>query len=238
MSRERGRFRKPIDPGALAFSTSLPVDRQLIREDLEGSIAHAAMLARKGIVPARAREAHRGGIEEDRPRRGGLWRHPAAAVRARGEPVGRGRRPHGRGSTPREPHRARPPACSIRPGAGTIRWRSTNASTCKRRIAEIREAIRKLQRAFLKQARRHRRSLVPGYTHLQRAQPILFAHHLLAYVAMLRTRRGTVSGLPVAGRPLPARRGRPLRHNVSGRPARRCAVARPERHRGRIPSTR
>jgi argininosuccinate lyase len=56
----------------------------------------------------------------------------------------------------------------------------------KKRIAAIQGSIRRLQRAFLRQARRHRLSVVPGYTHLQRAQPILFAHHLLAYIAMLK----------------------------------------------------
>jgi argininosuccinate lyase len=55
----------------------------------------------------------------------------------------------------------------------------------KKRIAAILRSTRSLQRAFLAHAKRHRRSIVPGYTHLQRAQPILFAHHLLAYVAML-----------------------------------------------------
>ena len=54
MTPKRGRFRTPLDPGALAFSSSLMVDRRLYREDIDGSRAHVAMLARQGIIPAAA----------------------------------------------------------------------------------------------------------------------------------------------------------------------------------------
>ena len=185
MSRERGRFRKPIDPGALAFSTSLPVDRQLIREDLEGSMAHAAMLARKGIVPARAAKRISAGLKRiarEVEASGGLPLSLAA--------------PGVNRLAVDDVHMAVEALLASRIGAAagmlhTARSRNDQVALderlyLKRRITEIRAAIRKLQRAFLKHARRHRRSLVPGYTHFQRAQPIIFAHHLLAYVAMLQ----------------------------------------------------
>lgn len=54
MTPTRGRFRTPLDPGALAFSSSLMVDRLLYREDIDGSRAHVAMLAEQGIIPAAA----------------------------------------------------------------------------------------------------------------------------------------------------------------------------------------
>jgi argininosuccinate lyase len=65
----------------------------------------------------------------------------------------------------------------------------------RRRTDAILRAIARLQRALLMQARTHRRSIVPGYTHLQRAQPLLFAHHLLAYVGMLARDAGRFADL-------------------------------------------
>jgi argininosuccinate lyase len=185
MSRLRGRFRTPMDPGALAFSSSLPVDRRLAREDIEGSLAHAAMLAAQGILPARSAKRIVAGLKRiarEIDRSGVLPATPPARTRNR--------------MAADDVHMAVEAILTNRIGqaAGMLHTaRSRNDQVAlderlflKKRIAAIRSAIRKLQRAFLRQARRHARSVVPGYTHLQRAQPVLFAHHLLAYVAMLQ----------------------------------------------------
>ena len=58
VKKQPGRFRKPLDPEALAFSSSLPVDRRLYREDIEGSIAHVTMLARQGSSPLPTRRPY------------------------------------------------------------------------------------------------------------------------------------------------------------------------------------
>ena len=59
----------------------------------------------------------------------------------------------------------------------------------RRRIDELSPQVKTLQQALLRQALNHRQTLIPGYTHLQRAQPVCLAHHLLAYVEMLERDR-------------------------------------------------
>ena len=66
MTTPRGRFRTPLDPGALAFSSSLMVDSRLYREDIEGSCAHVAMLAKQGIIPVAAAKKLRTALREIR----------------------------------------------------------------------------------------------------------------------------------------------------------------------------
>jgi argininosuccinate lyase len=174
-----------MDPGALAFSSSLPVDRRLVREDIEGSLAHAAKLAARGILPARSAKrivAGLKGIAREIDRSGGLPATPQTRT--------------GNRMAADDVHMAVEALLTSRIGeaAGMLHTaRSRNDQVAlderlflKKRIAAIRASIRKLQSAFLRQARRHARSIVPGYTHLQRAQPVLFAHHLLAYCAMLQ----------------------------------------------------
>ncbi len=183
MKHIRGRFRVPLDPEALTYSTSLPVDRQLYREDIAGSIAHVTMLARQRIIPAAgarrinaalrgiAKEIAAGRFSLDAGRRGGNRMaaddiHMAIEQRLR-EKLG--------------------------PLAGVVHTaRSRNDQIAlderlylKRKIAETVERLRSLQRALLAVARRYEDVIMPGYTHLQRAQPVLLAHHLLAYVEML-----------------------------------------------------
>lgn len=60
----KGRFRKPLDPEALAFSSSLHVDRRLYREDIEGSLAHVAMLAQRNILSQRDATRIRGALRK------------------------------------------------------------------------------------------------------------------------------------------------------------------------------
>jgi len=185
MSRERGRFRKPMDPGALAFSSSLPVDRQLAREDIEGSLAHVAMLAKRRILPPSSAKRIAAGLKR-------IDREVAlAGTLPESRRAGAGNR-----MAADDIHMAVESLLTSRIGgaAGMLHTaRSRNDQVAlderlflKRRIIAIQTSILKLQRAFVGQASRHRLTIVPGYTHLQRAQPVLFAHHLLAYAAMFQ----------------------------------------------------
>jgi argininosuccinate lyase len=183
MPPSSGRFGSRLHPKALAFSTSLPVDRQLYREDIAGSIAHITMLADRGIVSRRDAAKIRAGLA--------LIRKEIASGSFKLEV-----RPGGKNRFAAEDvHMAIEERLlkNIGPVAGvlhTARSRNDQVALDERlwlrgAIATIRLAIRTLQRSLLGAAESHREIVMPGYTHLQQAQPILLAHHLLAYVAML-----------------------------------------------------
>jgi argininosuccinate lyase len=157
------------------YTASVGVDRRLYREDIAGSIAHARMLAKQGIIPeADARAIVEGLRDIEREIESGTfpWRRELEDVHMNIE--------------------ARL-AETIGPAAGrlhTARSRNDQVATdlrlyAKGAIARVTAAIRDLQEALLELAVRHRRVIMPGYTHLQRAQPVLFAHHLLAYFEQL-----------------------------------------------------
>ena len=182
LSAWQGRFRGKLDPGALAFSSSLPVDRHLFREDIEGSLAHLRMLARRKIIPA-----------------GEARRMEQALLRIRDE-IERGEFRFDRTDddgrfTAEDIHMAiEQRLCELTGDIGgklhTARSRNDQIALDERlylrtAIAGIRSAIRRFQQAVHHTAERHADVVMPGYTHLQRAQPILLAHHLLAYVEML-----------------------------------------------------
>ena len=80
--------------------------------------------------------------------------------------------------------------------------------------------MRDLQAALIDQAEAHADAVMPGFTHLQIAQPVTFGHHLLAYVEMIGRDRGRLRRLPPPAQRMPARRRRARRHGVSDRPRR------------------
>ncbi|HTN53660.1 MAG TPA: argininosuccinate lyase [Anaeromyxobacter sp.] len=163
------------DPRLVALSVSIQDDGALYAEDIRGSQAHVAMLAAQGIVPkAVARRVTRA-LDQVRAEfaAGEVRLDPALedvhthVERRLGELVGRdaGYLHAGRS----------------RNDQVALDERLFIVAACDRCDA----ALARLQRASLGQARRHERTLLPGYTHLQRAQPVSLAHHLLAYVEML-----------------------------------------------------
>ena len=184
MKHARGRFRAPLDPAALTYSTSLPVDRQLYREDIAGSVAHVTMLARQGIVPAADARRIVAALRE--------IEKEIAAGRLSLEARRRGRNRLGADDI----HMAIEQRLreKLGPRAGAVHTaRSRNDQVAlderlylRRKVAETVDGLRSLQRAFVTLARRYEDVIMPGYTHLQRAQPLLLAHHLLAYVEMLQ----------------------------------------------------
>ncbi len=164
-----------LDRRALAYSASIDYDRRLYRHDIAGSVAHARMLARQGIIPVADAEAIARGLEEvrDEIEAGKFpWRqelediHLNIEVRLRekiGEAAGR---------------------------LHTARSRNDQVATDMRLFVMescdgAGAAVRRLQGALLDVAEAHDGLALPGYTHLQRAQPLLLAHHLLAYFEML-----------------------------------------------------
>jgi len=171
-----------MDPDAARMNASVDFDRRLLPHDVEGSKAHARMLEARGLIPAGDAEAIARGLDEvaGALADGSLEWDDALEdvhmnVEARlTEKIGEaGRRLH------------------------TGRSRNDQVATDLRlyaRAAAVRIArgIHALRAALLDQARAHVDTLMPGYTHLQRAQPVRAAHHFLAYDAMLARDLGRV----------------------------------------------
>jgi argininosuccinate lyase len=163
------------DPRLVAMSVSIQDDAALYEEDIRGSRAHVAMLAAQGIVPESAARNIDAGLEKVRqefkagkirfdPKLEDVHTH---VERRLGELVG---------GDAGYLHAAR-----SRNDQVALDERLFIVGACTRCDA----ALAGLQRALVVQARAHERTLLPGYTHLQRAQPVSLAHHLLAYVEML-----------------------------------------------------
>ncbi|MEE9224699.1 MAG: argininosuccinate lyase, partial [Bacteroidota bacterium] len=170
------RFSKPIADSTLQFSSSIDLDKHLYREDITGSIAHVQMLAAKKLLTQKeAQRIRKGLLEIQRELEKGTlklsWRqediHTAVEKRLIQKIGQLGGKLH------------------------TARSRNDQVSLDERlylrkSIDEIHLAIRQLQRALLRASRKYLGTLMPGYTHLQHAQPVLLSHHLLAYISMLQ----------------------------------------------------
>jgi argininosuccinate lyase len=175
----RGRFARGRLPEVEAFTASLPFDRRLYRHDILGSVAHARMLACVGLIrgpEARAIERGLGQIEQEIE--SGKFRfvtsdediHLAIERRLIAKIGEAGRKLH------------------------TARSRNDQVALDLRlylrdEIQNVDELIRVLRAALIRVARRNLDTTMPGYTHLQRAQPVSLAHHVLAYVEMLERDR-------------------------------------------------
>jgi argininosuccinate lyase len=173
------RFEGALDPVAAQLNASFDFDRRLLPHDVAGSIAHAEMLAAQGIISSDDAQVITAGLRAvaGQLAEGQLpWKAELEDVHMNVEAnlidrVGEaGRRLH------------------------TGRSRNDQVATdlrlyARAAAARLIERIDALRRALLAQARAHIDTLAPGYTHLQRAQPIRLAHHFLAYDAMLRRDR-------------------------------------------------
>lgn len=168
------RFEGALHPAIARFNASIGFDIQLIEYDLTGSMAHAKMLGKTGIISLDEADQLIKGLEQIRQEyRQGLFKPGVdaedvhfAVERRLTELVGDvGKKLH------------------------TARSRNDQVGTDTRlylrdQIQQIRQHIRDFQSVLLELADRHVETLIPGYTHLQRAQPISLAHHLLAYFEM------------------------------------------------------
>ncbi|MEC4816935.1 MAG: argininosuccinate lyase [Scytonema sp. PMC 1069.18] len=168
------RFESVLHPAIARFNASINFDIELIEYDLTGSQAHAKMLAHSGIISPEEGEQLVAGLERIREeyRQGNF--HPGieaedvhfAVERRLVEIVGEvGKKLH------------------------TARSRNDQVGTDTRlylrdQIQQIRCQLREFQSVLLDISEKHVETLIPGYTHLQRAQPLSLAHHLLAYFSM------------------------------------------------------
>jgi argininosuccinate lyase len=181
-----GRFADGTADSVEAFTASIDVDSRLYRHDIAGSIAHAKMLARQRIIPARdAQKIVRGlkSIEREIDRGKFVFSSADEDIhmnieRRLSEKIGAaGRKLH------------------------TARSRNDQVALDMRlflreEVALIIETLQMFQQELTGAARKNLDVIMPGYTHLQRAQPVRFAHHLLAYYEMFeRDRERLSSGL-------------------------------------------
>jgi argininosuccinate lyase len=169
-----------MDPAAAALNASIDFDRRLLRDDVRGSQAHARMLASVGLISAAdaeviakgldqvAGELERGERKLDAALEDVHMNVESRLIELVGEPA---RRLH------------------------TARSRNDQVATdlrlyARRSAIELVAAIDRTRLALARRAREHADTLLPGYTHLQRAQVVTLGHHLLAYAEMLRRDRG------------------------------------------------
>ncbi len=170
-----GRFEEGADAFTQRFGASLPVDRKLYAQDIAGSKAHAAMLAAQGVISdedAQAITKGLDGIQAD-------IEAGAFSFDVNDEDI----------------HMAIEGELTRRIGTAgarlhTGRSRNDQVATdtrlyAKARCAQLMEANLELRHVLVQQAQAHFDVVLPGYTHMQHAQPVLLSHHLLAYVWML-----------------------------------------------------
>lgn len=170
-----GRFTKTTDEMINEFQASISFDKRMYHEDIAGSIAHATMLAKCGIISAEDKEAIIKGLKDILTQiEAGDFDFAVSLedihmniekrlTDAIGEAGGR---------------------------LHTARSRNDQVALdthmyVRRQVVEVQKLILDLQKALVETAEKYSEAIMPGYTHLQRAQPILFAHHLLAYFSML-----------------------------------------------------
>jgi argininosuccinate lyase len=179
MSNEKkawgGRFTGSLDEFITKFGASLPVDRVMWESDIRGSIAHVRMLAAQGIIPAADAETIESGLRD------------VFADLAEGR--------FAFDDADEDMHMAIERALIARVGAvggrlHTGRSRNDQVATDTRLHAkgvgwDLIDGAVQLQDALFARADEHFGVVMPGYTHLQKAQPVLLSHHLLAYVWML-----------------------------------------------------
>ena len=169
-----GRFTEDVSEFTQRFGASLPVDKQLYAQDIAGSKAHARMLGAQGVIAAEDVEAILGGLDAIQRRiESGDFEFDIndedihmSVEKALIADIGQaGARLH------------------------TGRSRNDQVVTdtrlfAKQRATELMQANLDLRRALVEAAKRHFGTILPGYTHMQHAQPVFLSHHLLAYAHM------------------------------------------------------
>ena len=172
----KGRFSKELDSKVNDFNSSVSFDSAMYREDITGSIAHVSMLGRQGIISAEDAKKIASELAAilDDIEDGSLAIDPGAEdihMFVEEELTKR------LGSTGKKLHTARSRNDQV---AVDLRM------YMRRRIDEICGMLRKLIETLVAIAEENLETVMPGYTHLQRAQPITLAHHMMAYVEMFK----------------------------------------------------
>ena len=176
MSYQRSRFQKGTNKTAQDYLASIPFDQRLYRQDIEGSIAHARMLAKQGIIADKDAEAIIAGLNSIRNEiEQGKFHFKTKLddihmnIEARlFEKIG-----------------------DVAGKLHTARSRNDQVALdirlfLKEEIPKTIDNIKALQSSLAELAEANKDVIIPGYTHLQQAQPVLLAHHLLAYFEMFQ----------------------------------------------------
>ncbi|MDY6905537.1 MAG: argininosuccinate lyase [Thermodesulfobacteriota bacterium] len=169
-----GRFSQPTDKRVEKFTASVDVDKRLYRQDIDGSIAHCRMLAKQGVIDTEDADAIVAGLE-------GIGREIEAGTFEFDDAL-------------EDVHMNIESALFDRIGPAarklhTARSRNDQIALDTRMYLravsqDIIQGLAALRKCITAFARAHIDVIMPGYTHLQRAQPVLFAHHLMAYYEM------------------------------------------------------
>ena len=169
-----GRFSKKLDERTNDFNSSIKFDHRMYKQDIKGSIAHSKMLSKQGIIKEEESKSiieGLNGILED-IENGKLEFDPNAEdihMFIEAELTKR------IGDNGKKLHTARSRNDQV---ALDIRM------YLKEEVEELKKNLKKLIHTFIKKAEENTYTIMPGYTHMQRAQPVTFAHHLMAYVQM------------------------------------------------------
>ncbi len=174
-----GRFQQPTEKLVEDFTESVSYDRRLYSQDIRGSIAHARMLGQKGIIAQKDSQLIIEGLKKilrDIEAGDFSWKKDLEDVHMNIEKA---------------------LTDLIGPAGGrlhTARSRNDQVATDFRlyvrdEIFKIDQLLERLQKAFISQAETHMGVIMPGFTHLQKAQPVLYSHHMLAYFEMFRRDR-------------------------------------------------
>lgn len=171
----KGRFKKELAKETNDFNSSIKFDKRMFEEDIKGSMAHAAMLGAAGIIDKSESEKIVDGLD-------GILKDIKNGVLEIDESVEdihtfvEGELTKRLGDTGKRLHTARSRNDQV---ALDIRL------TLRKEIGTIEEQVKELIGVICEKAEENKLTIMPGYTHLQRAQPITFAHHIMAYAAML-----------------------------------------------------
>ncbi|OUW40183.1 MAG: argininosuccinate lyase [Synechococcus sp. TMED185] len=202
------RFEEGLHPSIERFNASIGFDITLLQQDLDGSVAHARMLGRCDLISAQESEQLIEGLETIRQEAAAGDFNPGLEAEDVHFAVER-RLIELLGPLGKKLHTGRSRNDQV--GTDLRLW-------LRQQIDAIDAALLRFQRALFRHAEEHLHTLIPGYTHLQRAQPLSLAHHLLAYVEMagrdrqrLQDVRRRVNCCPLgaaalAGTPLPINR--------------------------------
>ena len=200
-----GRFNEPTDALVERFTESVSFDRRLAKHDIRGSIAHAAMLAEVGVLSRADRDAIVDGLEgilADIETGAFEWRTSLEDVHMNVESALTDRI----GDAGKRLHTGRSRNDQVATGVRLL---------VREAIDDLAGAIRALQGAILAIAEREADTVLPGFTHLQPAQPVTFGHHMLAWFEMLardaerfaecraRVNRMPLGAAALAGTPYP-----------------------------------
>ena len=178
-----GRFKKGTDKLVNDFNSSIHVDSRMYKEDIEGSLAHARMLGKQNIIPEEASDRITSGLLEILKR----IDNGVISIDETSEDIHsfiEGTLTYYIGDYGKMLHTGR-----SRNDQVTLDFRLY----LKNAIVDLKKDIIALEKVLLEKADENIDTIMPGYTHMQKAQPITFAHHILAYAEMLKRDYGRLT---------------------------------------------